>query len=539
MGRRARIHQGISFKRIHCLYFKCKICMITQHVKIGPKFFENELRVYRDWGLAFWRENLQNSVDAFASRIDIQITAINDQQVRCVIADNGCGMTKEQLESIYFVLGETTKSGIASIGGFGKARILTCFSQHSYKLETGNLLVTGCGADFSITETTEKYTGVRLTVDVNARGVNLQEKLESYLGKCFLHCHVYVNGIRWEKWTYKNRIARELSFGTIYTNKSQYPEVLVRVNGTLMFCTSTSAPSQIILEITDSRSRQVLQSSRDGLIYPFQGELDSFISELNINKLSALKTLKNKSTVFKGIGTFSSKRKQIARTSTALNEINNTPSTAEALQVGTFQKPTVKSNYSSEYLEYEGLNLFDIIIEDDSSNMQVRKVIDHYNPYNWDLGDNVTYAPAGSYRKGIGRLKLMLCWKAACERVIEILQTVSKSVPDEIRWGVGWYFSDDYNAACKTVGNVNYLILNPCDEFGKMKYNISNHDHMCKLIGLAIHEISHIMHSDHDECFAGLMTEITNAVLASKQEILNYMKEVKNNATLALSNALV
>jgi hypothetical protein len=502
---------------------------MSNQVKIGPKFFLNERRVYRDWKTSWGRENLQNSVDALSSRIDINISPASENTSICVVSDNGIGMTQQTLEDVYFTLGETTKDTNQTIGGYGKARILTCFSQINYSLHTGYILVSGSGSEYTISKSDKHHDGVNLAVEVDASAEDMRYAIRNYLSLCQLSCDVYLDGEKWNQWTYRNRFARELTFGKVYTNKSASPNLLVRVNGTLMYTRYTSAPAQIVLEITPEISREVLQASRDGLMNGYQDELDSFLSELAINKRSALNQKRNKSTAFRGTGTFVSKRKQKQQ---PIEESNFGQGSGFAGYVwpSTGHKHHL-SGYSSDYSEYKGLNLFDVIIEDDTTNSAVRKVIDQYDPRNWDLDSSTVRSNVnGAYRRGMGRLKLMLTWKSACEKIISILQDIRPSASDEITWGVGWYFSDDGAAACKSMNGVEYLLLNPCDSTGKMKFKLSNKADLCKLIAYAAHEIAHICCTDHDEYYAGLLTDLMNAVLHNKQDILNHMKIVKESA---------
>ncbi len=124
--------------------------MAQQTVKMNKTFFRKERdHFYSDWYLAFWRELFQNSNDAGAKNINIslhekpgrssfgEIRKEPQTVVRVVFADDGCGMTYDTLDKVYFQIGESTKDGDgSSVGGFGRARLMTCFSQDRYSILT-------------------------------------------------------------------------------------------------------------------------------------------------------------------------------------------------------------------------------------------------------------------------------------------------------------------------------------------------------------------------------------------------------------------
>lgn len=115
---------------------------------------------YSAWLLSFWRELFQNSVDAGAGTIRIDVTEAGQKgsfgrvpppktATRVVFADDGCGMTEDILNDVYFRMGGTTKQDDeASVGGFGRARLMTNFSQIRYSIETRDRYVEGDGAEF-------------------------------------------------------------------------------------------------------------------------------------------------------------------------------------------------------------------------------------------------------------------------------------------------------------------------------------------------------------------------------------------------------
>lgn len=569
--------------------------MATQQIKIGSKFFEKELQVYANWAEAWWRENIQNSVDAGASRIDIKTESLSYDNTRVTFGDNGSGMNRSTLEETYFVLGETGKSGFGSIGGFGKARILTCFAQHKYTLHTNNLLATGSGADYEIADTVEFREGVNLIVDVKNDEATLLAALKGYLELCYLPARVFINGVQWKTWTYARNMKRELSFGKVYTNHSKDARLLVRVNGTLMFAKYINSPAQVILEIDPEKSRKVLLANRDGLVWDRQRELESFVNELNVNRRSALTQKTNKSTTFKGKGTFAMKRKGVvvvgsngkkyvepAKAAVALNlsggkmmevPIEQPVRSAERVEVDgpTLAETTpayVEPTYDPEgptapvapqvYHNRMGaqttredvevkIDLFDVKIDDDTTNPKIKRIIESYDPRNWDLAGNGYRVRNGErqyFRAGVDKYKLLLLWKVACEKVMETLLNHFPQAAEGYNWGVGWVFSDyesgeGYKTMARhaTDGGVHYLLVNPVNDDGTMAYSIGSKDDLVKLLGYAKHEVTHLVCSLHDEDFAGLMTELMIKVDQQQGNILKAMKEAKENLTRTLEAA--
>lgn len=553
-------------------------------IKIGPKFFRKELRVYRDVPLAFWRELIQNSYGADSTRIDITIGDETNGITPVSFADNGTGMTRETLENVYFQLGETTKSG-DSVGGFGKARILTCFAQDHYNLRTGKLFVNGQGADYTIEDTETHQIGVILEIGVITNGSNFKEALTSYLSKSHLQgCGVYINGERHTEWTFKNKFERRLSFANIYTNKSKHAGVLVRVDGMLMFAPHLSASFLVIIEIDQDKSRDVLQSSRDGLVYKCQNELESFISELNINKQSALRQKRSKSTTYEGTGTFTAKRSKkmtdeqlidefdsllLSNDCEALNEssreaIIKSGNVAKAIE-HCKQRMSLKAPepspipqgrmHSSGYQVDEDrvtldIELFNVIIEDETTNQDVRNVINSYMPSNWDLCAKIgtrydkRYGEVRSFRAGVEKYKILILWKAACESCIRLLQDELQIGGDTLSWGVGWCFTDpkpgdNADAMYKYADGVNWLMLNPVKPNGNMRLSVSKKRDMIKIISCAAHEVCHIIVNEHDERFANLLNNLLEECMFYQSDILNFMKASKEAAVARLDRLSV
>lgn len=143
--------------------------MQLQDVKTPKEFYIKERnQSYSDWMIAFWREFFQNSVDAGANNIAISITtektrgsfnqdADSEADVtRIVFDDDGVGMDEKTLSEVYFAIGKSTKDGgTDSVGGFGRARLMTCFSQKRYSILTRDSFVMGDGPQYVLYDLAE------------------------------------------------------------------------------------------------------------------------------------------------------------------------------------------------------------------------------------------------------------------------------------------------------------------------------------------------------------------------------------------------
>jgi DNA topoisomerase VI subunit B len=109
-------------------------------VQVPQEFFIKERdQSYSDWKEAFFRELFTNSVDAGATKIIVNISDTQEDKAYRVIEflDNGSGMDSHVLENVYFHLGRSSRDN-SSVGGFGRARILTNFSAAKYEIYTQN-----------------------------------------------------------------------------------------------------------------------------------------------------------------------------------------------------------------------------------------------------------------------------------------------------------------------------------------------------------------------------------------------------------------
>lgn len=259
-------------------------------VRIGPEFFRKIAADYRDYKFAWPREILQNSMDAPGSdSIDIKIETVNGRSV-ATVRNNGQPMSRETLCDKFLALGGSGKNcENGAVGGFGVAKSLLCFMNKHYAIRTGNLLVDGCGADYTITELPELLHGTETTVeffdDITTSLVDNTKRcvtLSQWRGS------ITLNGEEIAQRLNKGRGRKDLDFGRVYTNDNHSELLVVRIQGIVMFTRWISYKGTVVLEL-NGKSNEVLQSNRDSLKYTYADQLDNFVVELSVNKRSALR----------------------------------------------------------------------------------------------------------------------------------------------------------------------------------------------------------------------------------------------------------
>ena len=103
-----------------------------------------------------------------------------------------------------------------------------------------------------------------------------------------LECEIRLDGEPHRPSLRKGTPRRDLGFATVYTNKTHPHTMVVRIGGIPMFTEYVSIDRGVIVELK-GKSSDVLTANRDGLIRPYSSQLSAFITELAVDKRSALR----------------------------------------------------------------------------------------------------------------------------------------------------------------------------------------------------------------------------------------------------------
>ncbi len=266
--------------------------MAFQHsVTIGPEFFAKAKNDYRDWKFALAREFMQNCIDApHSKRITIKVEHSGSNETLLTVSNDGAPMDRETLVNKLLCLGASGKDFVNTVGGFGKAKELLYMTHDRYDITTGNLHVAGSGAGYDLEVTDSNFNGT--TSQVWIKGNLVEELLGQFKSFIFMtqwRGVVTINGVDLRCDFRKGSCRREFDWGVIYTNRSISNRMVVRIGGIPMFYRHVDCKNRCILVELKNGNANILQSNRDSLKWEFQSQLDSFIDEITVNKLSALR----------------------------------------------------------------------------------------------------------------------------------------------------------------------------------------------------------------------------------------------------------
>lgn len=458
-------------------------------VKVGPEYFRKELREYSNWIWAYVREAFQNSIDApRSSKIDFSATIEGGNTV-VSWCNNGLPMDIHTIENKLFSLGGTGK-GTESVGGFGKAKTLLYFAHLSYEIVTGNLIVRGCGGDYTIEESSDYYAGTKSTVTIEGEyAANLLSRAKRFCQFAQWSGDINIDGVGSFKSLHKGSFRREFDFGSVYSNKFCENVMVVRMNGIPMFFRDISLDRCVVVELNGS-SLERLTSNRDDLLYQYSRVLNSFVTELAVDKRSALKSVKSEKQVFSGrrLSHFSTKLLEKA----ASLRSENSESASAASEAAAPQNATEAKEEA--FAESAISDRFVIL------NNTGYQIPSHYLPGS----DNF-----GSYSR-----KLAKMWG-------NILIELHRLFDHSSVFSIGFVFEaeeDDSPAAAAMFekdGNDLIYYISPAKSHFKKRFKLTDRD---TLICYALHEFIHgIGHAYHNEDFASALTHKAAIVLKNRK----------------------
>lgn len=485
-------------------------------VKIGPEFFAKIKLDYQNWRWATAREFLQNSFDCGSQNVHVLLQR-EGSNTRLTVTNDGEPMDQDTLTGKLLTLGGSGKNFIGTTGGFGVAKSLLYYSNLDYTIHTGPHLVTGQGAQYDLTETGH-LPGTRSSVLVEGDEVDtLEGAFRRFAQLCQWSGTLKLNGERLETGLRKGHHRRDFDWCRIWTNQQHANQVVVRINGTPMFFRRTSFKGCVVVELTGS-SGDRLTSNRDGLQYSYACELDDFLSNLAVDKRSALRERKAEYKRYEGERLrYEAKQPKAAGSllellvpAAALEQLQE-DAEGTGLQLAAFvrggDRPVRSGGIATQVASRKDVAV-SIGPEFILKNTCGMETPDYYTP-----------GPAFSdYSR-----KLALAWARV---LVELHRILEKSAD----FSIGFCLDEETEAEAEqgVYGQVYYI--NPavvvcqrdkpqCRSFRK-RFTGAWQDRF-ELISVAVHEIVHGAYglSSHDEEFSNKFTEVVTTVLANMSRL--------------------
>jgi hypothetical protein len=298
--------------------------------------------------------------------------------------------------------------------------------------------------------------------------------------------------------------------------------MVVRIGGIPMFTEYVSHNRMVVVELGGT-SDEVMTSNRDGLVSPFSGELSSFVTELAVDKKSALKSRGPRYVRFAG--------DRLSHCKVADNVVNvadlvrDTPvaspdaddslelSEGVTIGVGTASPPS-----SSERVVARGVHA---AAYSGASPAPAERVVTLGTEFilknETDLVIPAYYRPDTSEFSTYSR-KLIRIWG-------RLMLEMHRCFDVEAEFAVGFVFDDGGTEAEHEEGNYGKVYYISPAKVVEQNYTYSKSfskrfklTERNRLIALALHEFVHgIGYSWHDERYAGKLTDLMGKVMDSRK----------------------
>jgi hypothetical protein len=530
-------------------------------IGIGAQFFSTALRTYRGWQEAWWREAIQNSVDAGATKLTCCAEKLPDGNVRVSITDNGQGMSREILLDKFLVLGGTTKgAGSGSTGGFGKAKELLILPWLGWEIQTLGLTVTGENISYEVRETPH-FAGTRLTVIMpenasSAERATTVKDCSNFLQKCHLpgvKITLSDGAGNDEECTWANLKAgepmRSFGSGTAEVSFAEGHKKKQRIENNILFRAKTAngrgslfmwseycpdaIKGQLVVEILKPTIELLNDNRQSWRNYLMENQISAFKNELAADTKSALKkkTKEPERIKYEGTGTFKTDvqykcRQRAAAFMGATAGFTDEATLANKKKLNELIENLVEVAREAEKYEPElppgdvtGFGASPALVELLLGSMKLKtssQLVAASKQLAWKPSFYL-YSEIEGYKipkrfrpEGMTPpiRKMARMWAELCRAVLTTLGSESE-------FGVGFLFDDGSNsegsraaASCVTEGGENWLLINPLKSDDDV-LSISDEDDLYHMFACAVHECTHMFDriSRHNEEFSSAITK--------------------------------
>ena len=197
--------------------------------------------------------------------------------------DDGCGMDYDTLKNKLLVLGGSKKAE-GSVGAFGKAKELLFFSWMRYEIHTNEWTVRGEGADYTISKSSHRYAGTKVSIWIGDEvDMSILRMRFRYVARQFeTSSKIYINSTTPVDTSLKRgELIRSLSWANVYIDRNATDSYYmnVRIEGMWMFNTWLSSMhglGEILVEVK-GQSTDVMTSNRDAFKDKYRQEFSKLM----------------------------------------------------------------------------------------------------------------------------------------------------------------------------------------------------------------------------------------------------------------------
>ena len=516
-------------------------------ISISARFFAGALKDYENWQEKWWREAIQNAVDANATKVTCEVRETQEGFLVSV-HDNGRGMDYDTIVNKFLALGGSGKEGPSGThGGFGKAKEMLILPWLTWQIESSGVKITGAGIEYEESQS-DIHKGVKLTVLMPKDNTTSIAFAKNYLKKCWIprvqfSC-VSDNDV-------ENVVAdmssgdhiRNLVGAELYVNKHsnmvKTNTMFVRThapNGDSLFMFESyiaETPGGLpIVEIT-GRSVDILTANRDGIRdHDLRRQVQNLVAELATDAKNVFR--KQKGLIRKrydGTGKFVGSSSNVVK-SELLQSFPSFGQAGSPVRLSTDHLTVVKSIMSriggARMAELEGgsedgpmeggLNfrmpptLVDPVLEDTEIKgpAHIEAIVQQlsWEPDFYLINEVEDFkVPKKFFPETMSKrvVRLMRFW-------VEISRYIMIQLGSDKPFGVGIIFDTTRRVECRNEDGQNWLMLNPIEDFSDTSgrhYNLTNHEDINYLYAVAIHECTHLASevSWHGDSFATAITD--------------------------------
>ena len=511
-----------------------------RQIILGPNFFQGPLKEYSTWQIAWWREAIQNSVDAGATKIWCSVKRQPDgtRLVRC--DDNGKGMDRNTLLTKFLALGETGKTtDSGASGGFGKAKELLLLPWIQWSVQTRTTRVVGVGLPYKLDDIAERE-GTRLEVIMPADNNTSLSLAMEFVGRCNLpRTRFYFAGDSGEvvgpsAELKPGKLIREIpGKAKLYFSKGGRARLNIRSNGLWMFdrYIEQEVKGSVSVELI-GRSIDLLAAHRDGFRdYDLARAIEAFTAELAADVSSATREKDKSRKVYVGTGRFSPRAAKETEAKLALASasamdlaLKMSVGSGSSVQLNTKTVDQVADVLSSDAgagtatIEAGGIRVGNspsaaavviltatpVLGQEHLERMmkQLAWAPDFYVVNNHDQWK----PPPGLLPERMNRKMLFLAkaWTEICRYVLIMLNSSAD-------YGVGWLFDKSAGAAYLREHGQHWLLLNPLSNKIELSepFDPRTPAHLNWLVACAVHEATHMADGldKHNEAFTSALTQ--------------------------------